>query len=55
MLQNVTKMSKMSKNEQSINSNKLYYCKYCDYTTSKKNNYVRHKNSKKTPKKCNKM
>lgn len=49
-------MSKMSKNEQSIKSNTIFFCKYCDYTTSKKNNYIRHKNSKKHKKnvtKCN--
>lgn len=56
MLQNVTKMSKLSKNEQSIISNTIYFCKYCHYTTCKKNNYIRHKNSKKHQKnvtKCN--
>ena len=56
MLQSVTKTSKRAKKSQSINLNNVFYCKYCDYTTCKKNNLERHKKTKKHQKnvtKCN--
>ena len=56
MLQSVTKKGKRAKKGQSIISNNDYYCKFCDYTTSKKNHFERHEKSKKHQKnvtKCN--
>ena len=35
------KRAKTSKNEQ------IFYCEYCDYSTSRNNNYIRHLSSKK--------
>ncbi len=44
--QNVSKSSKSSKNEQK------FYCKFCDYITSRKFNYEKHLSSKKHKSKC---